>query len=188
MAGRFLWLEGVPSALPCPGSQLRAGGVSSLAGAHVRGACRGGLAGAAERREVRAAHLAGGKKQLLHSEGCREKQLRSLCGLGAQGGLRVMGAVCLLHPLQHWQKEKLPFVGPPTLSFPGGCKCYVGHGAPGWGVLEMSRRTKEGCRHNDISAEAAETPPLSLLLSEAKASRSVVRAASQQVLAPERSQ
>lgn len=45
MAGRFLLLEGVPSVLPCPGSQLRAGGVSSLAGAHVRGAYRGRLAG-----------------------------------------------------------------------------------------------------------------------------------------------
>lgn len=147
-----------------------------------------GQLGAAERREVRAAHLAGGKKKLLHSEGCREKQLRSLCGLGTQGGLRAMGAVCLLHPLQHWQKEKLLFVGPPTPSFPGGCRRYVGHRAPGWGILEMSGRTKEGCSHNDISAEAAETPPLSLLLSEAKASHSVVRAASQQVLAPERSQ
>ena len=132
----------------------------------------------------------GGKeKKLLNSEGCREKQLCSLCGLGTQGGVRVMGAICLLCPLQYWQREKPHFVGPPTLSFPGGCRRCVGHRAPGRSILEMSRRrTKEGGSHNDISAEAAETPPLSLLPSEAKVARSVVRAAFQQLLAPERSQ
>lgn len=39
-----------------------------------------------------------------------------------------------------------------------------------------------GCSHKGISAEAAETSPLSFLTSEAKASRSAVRAASQQPL------
>lgn len=116
-------------------------------------------------RETRTGHLAGGgeEKKLLNSEGCREKQLCSPYELET-GWRKVMGAVCLLGSLLWWQKENASFVCPPTLSFPGGCRCCGGHQAPEWGILEMSRgRTKERCGHKDISAEAAEIPPLSFL-------------------------
>lgn len=135
-------------------------------------------------RETRTKHLAGGgkEKKLLNLAGCREKQLCSPCELETGWG-KSDGAMCLLGSLPRWQKENAHFVCPPTLSFPGDCRCCGGHRALGWGILEMSRgRTKEGCSHKDIPAEAAETPQQSFLTSEAKASHSAVRAASQQPL------
>lgn len=166
-----------------PGSPaLAPSSVSSPEGAQVCGAWAG-LPGAAVHKEIRTGHSADGGKErkLLNSEGCRENQLCSVSW--KQAGGRLMGAMCLLGSLPHWQKENAHFVCPPMLSFPGGCRCCGGHRVPGWGILEMSRgRTKEGCNHKNISAGTAETPPLSFLTSEAKASRSAVRAASQQLL------
>lgn len=108
-------------------------------------------------------------------------------------------------PSVNWERRwcesdgsNMPLISPPTLA--QGKACLFSYPVLPWrlqvfcwlqgvwmGCLEMiRRRIKEGCSHN-ISAEAAELPPLTLFLSEAKASCLVVRTALQQLLAPERS-
>lgn len=55
-----------------------------------------------------------------------------------------MGVICLLCPLQYWQREKPCFVGPPSLSFPRGCRCCVGQEVPGTGCFRNKQKDQRG--------------------------------------------
>lgn len=143
-----------------------------------------GYLGAAVYRETRTEHLAGGGKErkVLNSKGCREKQQCSFCELETGWGKSDGGSV---HPRipSMLAEGKWTFRLPSYAVLPWRLQVLWWPQGTGWGILGMSRvRTKEGCSNKDISAEEAETSQLSFLRSEAKASHSVVRAASQQPL------